>query len=570
MKMNLIRSKNVLKSISLIWLVGIVSSCGVHYKLKPVNFNIKGRLLSEITQENSVIFVHSKNELIQLKGALIVDDKLEAFQVETDQAEFKFYQRIINTYSRKAYFNKEDVLATRDRVKNAVITDTIKLIDDQQFSEANGSSDIIHQVHIYAEKMSQNGNSIQIDLSDIYEMEIFKREANTAIVYAILILGAILLLIFVIAIAISCACPHVYLENGASYSYTNTLFTGAVSQELERFDYKLIPDFHPNKSTLNMQIHNEEQEIQHTNVLQLIAAYHDPSIQVLADQRGQLYSISNATSASSAKDQRGATMHELVAESDGAVYEFDTPSKNGIASSILTFQTTQEARQAKLVLSLRNSDWAGLIHKEFINALGSHHQKWASKNRTQSGAKQLQEMKEAGIPLIVSVKKNNKWVELETIQPIGNAEMQSLVVPIDASFLSNGKVEIRIDGAYRFWTLDYAAMDFSAAQEFETQKLNPTFVSGDPLNVLALNVDDHQYLTTSAGSEAISVRFEGLKAEHRTLFVQSKGYYIRQDIQKGKPAWAQLAKISRNNGLARFSQDVFFKYVNQFEQLSIR
>ena len=99
MKMNLIRSKNVLKSISLIWLVGIVSSCGVHYKLKPVNFNIKGRLLSEITQENSVIFVHSKNELIQLKGALIVDDKLEAFQVETDQAEFKFYKRIINTYN---------------------------------------------------------------------------------------------------------------------------------------------------------------------------------------------------------------------------------------------------------------------------------------------------------------------------------------------------------------------------------------------------------------------------------------------------------------------------------------
>ena len=568
MKMNLIRSKNVLKSISLIWLVGIVSSCGVHYKLKPVNFNIKGRLLSEITKENSVIFVHSKNELIQLKGALIVDDKLEAFQVETDQAEFKFYQRIINTYSRKAYFNKKDVLATRDRVKNAVITDTNKLIDDQQFSEANGSSDIIHQVHIYAEKLSQNGNFIQIDLSDIYRMEIFKREANTAIVFAILILGPLLLLF--LFLAISCACPHVYLENGASYSYTNTLFTGAVSQELERFDYKLIPDFHPNKSTLNMQIHNEEKEIQHTNVLQLIAAYHDPSIQVLADQRGQLYSISNATSASSAKDQRGVSMHELVAESDGAVYEFDTPSKNGIASSILTFQTTQEAKQAKLVLSLRNSDWAGLIHQEFINALGSHHQKWASKNRTQSGAKQLQEMKEAGIPLIVSVKKNNKWVEIETIQPIGNAEMQSLVVPIDASFLSNGKVEIRIDGAYRFWTLDYAAMDFSAAQEFEIQKLNPTFVSGAPINVLALNVDDHQYLTTSAGSEAISVRFEGLKAEHRTLFVQSKGYYIRQDVQKGKPAWAQLAKISRNNGLARFSQDVFFKYANQFGQLSIR
>jgi hypothetical protein len=362
----------------------------------------------------------------------------------------------------------------------------------------------------------------------------------------------------------------VYLENGNTFSYTNTLFTGAVSKGLERFDYKLIPDFYPSNSTLNMQIKNEDQELQHTNVLQLIAAYHDPSIEVLADQRGKLYSIAKAISASSAKDERGASINELIEESDGAVYEFDTPSKNGIASTFLSFNASQETKQGKLVLSLRNSNWAGFIHQEFNNALGSKHQKWVSNNHKKSGEKQLEQMKEAGIPLIVWVKKNNKWIELESIQPIGNAEMQSIVIPIDEAYLNHEKVEIRLDGAYRFWTLDYAALDVSAPQAFETQKLNAAFVSGDPLNVSALQQDDHQYLTTNIGSEPISVRFEGLKQGNRTLFVQSKGYYIRQEVQTGKPAWMQLAKLSRNHGIARFSQEVFFNYMNQFDQLSIR
>jgi hypothetical protein len=568
MKMRIIRRKKVVLTISVIWLIGILSSCGVAYKLKPTYYNFESSLLSEINKDNSVIFIHVNNELFQLKGATLNDMKLEGTYAQPDEAELTFYKRFENSSSRKIIFEKKQIAATRNRYKNTIQADTIQLTDQEEVDTSMEPNDKIHQVHAYVNKINQNDHFVQIDLKDITDMEILKRSTRAGYIVLFTILGIPLL--FIILLAIACNCPHVYLENGSTYSYTNTLFTGAVSKGLERFDYKLIPDFHPTNSTLNMLIKNEDQESQYTNVLQLIAAYHAPSFQVLTDQHGQLYSISNEISASSAKDQNGMSIRELVAETDGAVYEFDSPSKNGVVSSFLAFDHTQSTKQAKLVLNLQNSDWAGFIHQEFTRALGSQHQKWVAKNRAKNASQQLQEMREAGIPLIVYIKKNNKWIELETIQPIGNAGMQSLVVPIDGTYLTYGKVEIRIDASFRLWTLDRVSMDFSTPQAFETQKLNPTFVSGDDSNLQALVSDDEKYLTTSAGSAAISVQFNGLKTANRTLFIQSKGFYIRQDVQTGNPAWAQLAKLSRNHGIARFSQDVFFKYIHPFEQLSVR
>jgi hypothetical protein len=111
-------------------------------------------------------------------------------------------------------------------------------------------------------------------------------------------------------------------------------------------------------------------------------------------------------------------------------------------------------------------------------------------------------------------------------------------------------------------------MDFSAPKNFEVKQLTPTSVSGDKGFYQALQKDDELYMSTASGSEAVSIQFEGLKPQNRTLFIQSKGYYIRQDVQKGKPDWMQMAKMTRSHGLARFSQDIFLRYLNDFGQLS--
>jgi hypothetical protein len=570
MKMNTLRKKNTLKYISFIWLLGMLSSCGTYYELNSAKYAMEKKLFTEFSQENTVIFVHSANGIIQLKDATIINKTIEATIEPTNPAEMSFYYRIMEKGSKGRYFDEESVFASRQKARQeAMRVDTLQMESDSLIDNNYYGDGIIHQVHIHTNKVSKIDNKVSIQLDDIIHAEILKKTSAAGriiSVIAITLLSAFL--VFIIILAISCNCPHVYVQNGESYVYTNTLFTGAVSQGLERFDYKSIPDFNPSNTSISMQIRNEDQEIQHTNLIQLIAAYHDPSFEVLTDQNGVLYSISKAQKAIATKDQEGKDLSAELSEKDGSAYHFDTPSKNGMASSFLSFNQIEEGKNAKLILSVKNSDWAGLIHQEFNTALGNKHQQWTAKNRKKSGAKQNTELKNAGIPLQVYVKKNNKWIEIQSIQPVGNADMQSLVVPIDAKYVSGKQVEIRIDGGFKFWELDYAAMDFSAPKNFEVKQLTPTKVSGDSAFYQALQNDDQKYMSTASGSEAVSVQFEGLKPQHRTLFVQSKGYYIRQDVQHGKPDWMQMAKMTRSHGIARFSQDIFLKYLNDFGQLS--
>ena len=570
MKMNTLRKKNTLKYISFIWLLGMLSSCGTYYELNSAKYAMEKKLFTEFSQENTIIFIHSPNGIIQLKDATIINKTIEATIEPTNPAEIAFYYRIMEKGSKGRYFDEESVIASRQKARQeAMRVDTLQTEGDSLIDNNYYGDGIIHQVHIHTNKVSKIDNKVSIQLVDIIHAEILKKTSAAGRVFEVILYTFLsAFLVFTIILVISCNCPHVYVQNGESYVFTNTLFTGAVSQGLERFDYKSIPDFNPSSSDLLMQIRNEEQEIQHTNLIQLIAAYHDPSFEVLTDQNGVLYSISKAQKAISTKDQVGKNLSAELSEKDGSAYHFDTPSKNGMASSFLSFKQIEEGKNAKLILSVKNSDWAGLIHQEFNTALGNKHQQWTAKNRKKSGAKQNTELKNAGIPLQVYVKKNNKWIEIQSIQPVGNADMQSLVVPIDAKYVSGKQVDIRIDGGFKFWELDYAAMDFSAPKNFEVKQLAPTSVSGDSAFYQALQKDDQLYMSTASGSEAVSVQFEGLKPQHRTLFVQSKGYYMRQDVQHGKPDWMQMAKMTRSHGIARFSQDIFLKYLNDFGQLS--
>ena len=59
--MKLIRHKNTIKTISMLWLIGILSSCGSYHKLKNINGNYKTVLESESKNDSKVYFVHTNN-----------------------------------------------------------------------------------------------------------------------------------------------------------------------------------------------------------------------------------------------------------------------------------------------------------------------------------------------------------------------------------------------------------------------------------------------------------------------------------------------------------------------------
>jgi hypothetical protein len=553
----------------LIWLTGIISSCGTYYKLGSATYGRERKLLEGITQENTVIFVHSANELLQLSNAKISNNVLEGTLIPTNPAEVAFYNRIQSKYSRQMYFKQEQINEARYKAyQEQIKIDTLQLTDNSENNPGYLQDEKIHQVHIYANNVSKNENTISIDLKSINNVSFFKKSSNPGSVILVATLGVFLLLIIVLAIA--CNCPHVYLQNGETFEYTNTLFTGAVSEKLERFDYKELQDFNPDKRSLFMQIKNEDNEKQFTNLLGLKVAYHDPSFQVMTDKNGNLYSISSPTKPIHTVDQEDTDQLTSIASDDESYFSFDSRTKNGLVSTDLKFSKPSDASNAKLILNLKNSEWAGYIHQKFLENLGTYQKDWVQSNSKKTTEQQQQALKKGGVPLVIYVKKRNKWMEVETIQPIGNASDQSIVIPIDEKLLTEASIEIRLQSGFKFWELDYAAMDFSKQKEFDIQTISPSFVSGNETNVTALLSNDNSYLMTESGSEPISVRFDGLNSgKNRTLFLESKGYYVRNKMETNEPNWLELAKISRKHGLGRFSQEMFLKSIMTVQQLNL-
>lgn len=569
MNMKFIRSKSFISTMCLIWLTGIISSCGTYYKLGSVTYGKERKLLEEITKENTVIFVHNARELIQLTNVTVNNNVLVGTSIPSNPAEVAFYNRIKSKYSHQMYFKQDQINEARLKAyQEQIKIDTLQSTDHSENNPDYLEDEKIHQVHIYTNDLSKNENTISIDLDEINQLSLFKKTTNAGTVILVATLGTLSLLIILLAIA--CNCPHVYLQNGEAFEYTNTLFTGAVSEKLERFDYKELQDFNPDKSSLFMQIKNEDNEKQFTNLLGLKVAYHDPSFQVMTDKNGKLYSISSPTKPIHTVDQENIDQSASIAADDESYFSFDSRTKNGLVSTDLKFSKPSDASNAKLILNLKNSEWAGYIHQKFLENLGTYQKDWVQSNSSKTQEQQQQSLKKGGVPLVIYVKKRNQWIEVETIQPIGNAGDQSIVIPIDEKLLTEASIEIRLQSGFKFWDLDYVAMDFSKQKEFDIQTISPSFVSGNETNITALSTNDKSYLVTESGSEPISVRFDGLNAnKNRTLFLESKGYYVRNKMETNEPNWKELAKISRKNGLGRFSQETFLKSMMSLQQLNL-
>lgn len=573
--MKTIRNPKTVKAICLLWLIGMISSCGSYHKLKNVKGNYEAILASEKNMDSKAFFIHSENEIFQITNANTKSEVLTGTLVPLNEVELSFYKKAQTAYPQDLMKISNDLADSKNSYQEKkLIVDSFQ-VENIAVDEVRNSK-INQQIHIHTKKYLKSGNQISINLSDISDMQILKKSLKKTagdvvmvVLTVILVLGALIGL-FALFIFLACDCPHVYIDNGKDLIFTNTMFTGSVSDKLERYDYKTLPDFHPSSSNFTFQIRNEEREIQFTNKVGLTVAYHDSSFQVIPTIQGELLTIKDPVSASSYLAHDGTFIKNELQKDDNYMFSFNRPTKNGLVSANLKFDKPSDINNAKLVLKVKNTDWAGFVHQQFLQNLGSYDEKFQASNQKRSSDEQLAAIKKAGIPLIVYIKKNNKWVEIETIQTVGNANSQAITIPINPKLLNEEQIEIRIDGGFNLWEMDYAAMDFSKPAPIEIQYLSPSFVSGSDNNIKTLLTDDNNYLKAEIGSKPISVSFNGLKTNYnsRTIILQSKGYYVREDKQVGKTNWSKLTQLSRKNGFGKFSQDLYLNRLTDLSKIS--
>lgn len=510
----------------------LFSSCRL-YHLQTVTMQPK-KVENQLQFYYPIFVIHSGNSYWQLNSVVVSNGKLTGFLSTLDSEADTFY--------------KLSLIKKNFRIKKA---EEIKA----------------KQIHLFCDVLNiGDGSAVEINFSDITKIQSLHNNAGLSALATIGIGSSIFAGGFGILLIIACNCPHNYTFDGTNYHYNNTLFTGATAPNLERDDYKRLPDYRSSENNYQMMVKNELNEQQFTNLLELVAVTHPENTEVVSDQKGSMYSVTKREQAQVVTNDSGENLAETLAEPDDEAYHFTQLGSDNFSHVYAQFAVPQGSSSAKILVRAKNSQWGGLVYKSFEELMGKNYDKWVKHNRKRTPEAARKEMEEAGIPMVVSIKKNNEWIPVETIQLIGDVDFNELCIPLQiADIPQDGKVEVRVSSGFNFWELDALQMDFSAPQPMTITTLAPSSAIGSVDYTAQLKADDQQYMAHLQKGDSAVIRFEQIPVvvgQKRTLFIHSKGYYLSNEIHSGSTNWNAVMALRQTGGLSLFSKELFDMYSN--------
>lgn len=534
--------RNKSKIISLLTVIAFLNlSVGCSYyksKTLPTKSENFSEQYNSINKKDRYVIIHSGNEKWHLNNIKINEDKKEITASLMDvQFEHTLFPLKENRKSQK--YNKSKVSKTLE-------------------------------IHFYTnEIITKNSTSeITIPFSNISKIDVYEPDTGRKVLSVLGFTVASLALLAIIIAVTKSSCPFIYIKNGDSYVFTGELYPGAILPALERTDYIPLPDFVAQKNEYTLKITNELKEIQYTDLAQLVVLNHPENIDVLLDQNGKPHTISKKVNPEKVTIDDASSELKSSLEKDNISYLFDHPKANGNEwnNVVLNFDNAGQSKKAKLVLSAKNSLWLDLVYGKFNEQFGLYFNRFQKQQQKVPAEKNIQWRNEQGIPLSVYVKSNNEWILIEKINPVGPMAFRDLVIPINLEKINSKKIEIKLECGFRFWEVDYAAIDFTAEIQSEIQYINPfSAIDENGKNVTnLLGKEDGNYLIQpNIGNEVVLKYLVKLpkKGDRQSVFLKNRGYYEYIRDYKGIPNFAKLKSFREKGALSKYSEEEYYQFV---------
>ena len=227
---------------------------------------------------------------------------------------------------------------------------------------------------------------------------------------------------------------------------------------------------------LQLQISNELKEKQFTDIAELIVATHDKDVTVVADENGNLHSISQPVLPISATVAGRDVMPLINTQNDDLSFNFDdtTALKQRDNKLNLVFNKPTNESSAKLILRLKNSYWLDMVYGKFTQGFGKYYSKFI-KDQSSTPIEKLKQWKqEQQLPLQISLQTKDGFETQQSLTLIGPVATREIAIPIDIKNAIDGKVQIQLSTGFMFWEIDYAAIDFSDDSKISVMKLFAT------------------------------------------------------------------------------------------------
>jgi|GEM_PF-1897496 len=449
-----------------------------------------------------------------------------------------------------------------------------KVLDDNDGVSIRKSKDdksIVRQVHLFVKNLEfdDDGLKLHFNLNEITRVDLSSQAVGANILMGLLIGVTATAATSAAILFILCNCPRMYVHNGQDWVLSNSLFTGAKAPQLERYDYKPIPDFFSTSSDLKMEIRNEQQELEYINELGLLAILHPDNTEIAADRNGKLYSYNEASALAPtlAQDASGNNLLLNVKQKDDYAYQFNPDEMVDLAELNLSFELGTIPKDAKMILHLKNSHWAGAVYNEFNGLFGKAYSKWVAKNKDKPKEAREAWMRQEGIKLLVEQKTASGWKLIDEVELVGEIAYNTVIIPLDS--IKTTSPQFRLRSGFMFWELDYAALDTSVNEIIHYQEIAP-FSASKPDGTQYLDLilhNDAAYLPLEMEDPILTIAFKGLPlvqvGEKRTLVLKSKGFYTSTTTYTGKVQRKELQKFKNPGELSRYSKRLYDQYSHQ-------
>lgn len=428
--------------------------------------------------------------------------------------------------------------------------------------------------HIQPDKAAVPG-PYKLQLDQIQKIEVIEKDkTRTTDSYVIGAIGYTIGAIAVVGIIIAAtksSCPFVSAYNDNNFALQGEIYGGAIYPQMARHDFMPLKMQPLNDGSLQVKISNELHEHQYTDMAELWVITHDKNSKVLADEKGDLFSITDpqVPSACMLNGKKDVTAALQKAGDNCLMYMDDSTKLNATNEAVMKFSKPVSAKKGKLILSLKNSYFLDLLYGELAKGFGNYYSTYITQQRKKPVAELLQWTREQQIPLQVSVKTESGWKKIADITTIGPLATRNIVVPVELTETTEPFTEIKLSSGFMFWEIDYAAMDYSAQNDFTVQKIAPSKATDElGKNVLPdLEKEDAVYMAQPDIGNIATIIYNTapLKddSKTRTYILHSRGYYEHVRDFKNPPNVAFLNQFKKPNAFPIFGVSVYKKITAQ-------
>ncbi len=430
---------------------------------------------------------------------------------------------------------------------------------------------VLNEVHFYIQHdNSAATGEYTLALNKVEKIEIIEKDkgrtTGSYIIGAVGYTFAGLTVAAIIIAATKSSCPFVSAYDGNSFSLQGEIYGGAVYPQLARHDYIPLKMQPLADGSLQVKISNELHEHQYTDMAELWVITHDKGSKVLPDEKGNLFTVTAPRSPVSASlNAHTDVTAALQKAGDNALLYMDDTTGHVTNEVVMQFNKPAAATKARLMLSLKNSYFLDLLYGELTKGFGSYYPSYIKQQEKRPAAELLQWTKDQQVPLAVEIKTNTGWKRITGITTIGPLATRNIVVPIDIPGSSEPFTEIRLSSGFMFWEIDYAAIDYSAENNFTVQKINPAKATDElGKNILPdLQKEDAVYLAQPDIGNIATIIYNAAPlndaAKTRTYILHTKGYYEHIRDFKNPPDLEFLEQFKTPGAFPLFGMQLYKK-----------